>query len=296
MSDMRNASRLCFCLLVLSPIFVIASTVRPPMTPSKCPAGSSTEVTGPKSIMLTRSTKPEDAKRFLQTSVHCPNACYNTQVTMTLTNSGMRVDVTAAHLCTDREKAPNDPSQRPKRGCAAGEQVPQITVSTKNVYSTILGFKVKDQTVVKSRCDGEAIDASVNKFFNGLSQVTSDPTSAEAQMQAALDDLQKQSAPVPTVPLPQNTGTAALSKVLTGQFDGTGPERQQATQTLINAGNVLSIGELKRMLPKQIMHQTLMAIIDYLEYSGKITLHDNKVLWTFKPQSKLRKMKGLIVR
>ena len=67
-------------------------------------------------------------------------------------------------------------------------------------------------------------------------------------------------------------------------------------ETLINAGNVLSIGELKRMLPKQIMHQTLMAIIDYLEYSGKITLHDNKVLWTFKPQSKLRKMKGLIVR
>ena len=67
-------------------------------------------------------------------------------------------------------------------------------------------------------------------------------------------------------------------------------------ETLINAGDLLTIGELKRMLPKQIMHQTLMAIIDYLEYSGKITLQDEKLLWTFKPQSKLRKMKGLVVR
>ena len=66
--------------------------------------------------------------------------------------------------------------------------------------------------------------------------------------------------------------------------------------TLSKAGEVLTIGKLKRMLPKQVMHQTLMAVIDYLEYSGKIIVHDDKVLWAFKPQSKLKKMHGLIVR
>ena len=66
--------------------------------------------------------------------------------------------------------------------------------------------------------------------------------------------------------------------------------------TLSKAGELLTIGKLKRMLPKQVMHQTLMAIIDYLEYSGKIVVHDDKLLWAFKPQSKLKKMKGLVVR
>ncbi len=61
-------------------------------------------------------------------------------------------------------------------------------------------------------------------------------------------------------------------------------------------GELLTIGKLKRILPKQVMHQTLMAIIDYLEYSGKITVHDDKVLWTFKPQSRLKKMQGLVVK
>jgi len=67
-------------------------------------------------------------------------------------------------------------------------------------------------------------------------------------------------------------------------------------ETLMKAGEVLTIGKLKRMLPKQVMHQTLMAVIDYLEYSGKIVVHDDKVIWAFKPQSKLKKMQGLIVR
>ena len=66
--------------------------------------------------------------------------------------------------------------------------------------------------------------------------------------------------------------------------------------TLRKAGEVLTIGKLKRMLPKQVMHQTLMAVIDYLEYSGKVFVHDDKVLWAFNPKSKLKKMKGLVVR
>ena len=66
--------------------------------------------------------------------------------------------------------------------------------------------------------------------------------------------------------------------------------------TLRKAGEALTIGKLKRILPRQVMHQTLMAIIDYLEYSGKLIVHDDKVLWAFKPQSKLKKMQGLAVR
>ncbi|MEK6946914.1 MAG: hypothetical protein AABX32_04875 [Nanoarchaeota archaeon] len=67
-------------------------------------------------------------------------------------------------------------------------------------------------------------------------------------------------------------------------------------ETLSKAGELLSIGKLKRVLPKQVMHQTLMAVIDYLEYSGKIVIHGDKVLWAFKPQSKLKRMQGLAVR
>jgi len=66
--------------------------------------------------------------------------------------------------------------------------------------------------------------------------------------------------------------------------------------TLQKTGEVISIGKLKRILPKQIMHPTLMAIIKYLEYSGKIIVHDNDVLWAYKPKSKLKKMKGTIIR
>ena len=66
--------------------------------------------------------------------------------------------------------------------------------------------------------------------------------------------------------------------------------------TLKKAGELLTVGKLKRILPKQVMHQTLMAVIDYLEYSGKIAVHSDKLLWTFKPQSKLKKMQVLSVR
>ena len=67
-------------------------------------------------------------------------------------------------------------------------------------------------------------------------------------------------------------------------------------ETLSKAHGLLTIGKLKRLLPKQVMHQTLMAIIDYLEYSGKIVFHNDSVLWAFKPQSKLKAMRGLTVR
>jgi len=67
-------------------------------------------------------------------------------------------------------------------------------------------------------------------------------------------------------------------------------------ETLQNCDEIISIGQLKRIVPKQVMHQTLMAILDYLEYSGKITVSDRKILWTYKPQSKLKHLKGLTLK
>lgn len=63
-------------------------------------------------------------------------------------------------------------------------------------------------------------------------------------------------------------------------------------ESLMNAEGVSTVAELKRSLPKQVMHQTLMIILDYLEWSGKITFHDDKVLWTYNPNSKLKKQSG----
>jgi len=52
--------------------------------------------------------------------------------------------------------------------------------------------------------------------------------------------------------------------------------------TLRKADGLMTIPELRRKLPKQVMYPTLMAVIDYLDYSGKIVFYDNKVLWTFR--------------
>ena len=65
---------------------------------------------------------------------------------------------------------------------------------------------------------------------------------------------------------------------------------------LRKAEGVLTVAGLKKQLPKQVMHQTLMTILDYLDYSGKIAFHDNKVLWVFKEKSKLKETEGLKVR
>jgi len=67
-------------------------------------------------------------------------------------------------------------------------------------------------------------------------------------------------------------------------------------ETLMNAAGVITIAELKRHLPKQVMHPTLILVIDYLEWSGKITIHGGKILWTFNPDSKLKEQGGQRVR
>ena len=48
--------------------------------------------------------------------------------------------------------------------------------------------------------------------------------------------------------------------------------------------------ELKKKLPKKIMHQTLNVIINYLEDSGKIIDHRQGILWTHNDNPKFLKL------
>lgn len=66
-----------------------------------------------------------------------------------------------------------------------------------------------------------------------------------------------------------------------------------------NAGNYPTKAELRRNLPKKIMYQTLLVILDYLEESGKIYIDkkSGEIVWVWDPEDVRRiKEKGLIVR
>lgn len=52
-------------------------------------------------------------------------------------------------------------------------------------------------------------------------------------------------------------------------------------QVLKNAKEIISIAEIKRRLPKKVMHNTLMQILDYLQFSGKIIIGTKGALWVF---------------
>ena len=58
-------------------------------------------------------------------------------------------------------------------------------------------------------------------------------------------------------------------------------------ETLKEMGEVTTIADLKRKLPRKVMHQTLMHIIDYLQLSGKIVIGTKGVLWVFAERKEL---------
>lgn len=61
-------------------------------------------------------------------------------------------------------------------------------------------------------------------------------------------------------------------------------------EVLKEAGEVLTIAELKRRLPKKVMHQTLLQIIDYLQLSGKIIIGTKGILWVYTERKELEEM------
>lgn len=58
-------------------------------------------------------------------------------------------------------------------------------------------------------------------------------------------------------------------------------------ETLKDAGQVIKLAELKRRLPKKVMHQTLTRILDYLQMSGKIIMGTKGILWVYTEKKEL---------
>lgn len=67
-------------------------------------------------------------------------------------------------------------------------------------------------------------------------------------------------------------------------------------KTLENAGDVLTAAELKKILPKKVMHSTLMQILDYLQESGKILITTKGIVWIYAPRAEIEAMKKRGVR
>ncbi len=58
-------------------------------------------------------------------------------------------------------------------------------------------------------------------------------------------------------------------------------------QVLKNTGEIISMADLKRRLPRKVMHQTLVQILDYLQISGKIIIGTKGILWIFTERKEL---------
>ena len=56
------------------------------------------------------------------------------------------------------------------------------------------------------------------------------------------------------------------------------------------AGELMTMAELKRRLPRKVMHQTLIQILDYLQMSGKIMIGTKGILWIFTERKELNKL------
>ncbi len=59
---------------------------------------------------------------------------------------------------------------------------------------------------------------------------------------------------------------------------------------LKGAGEIISVANLKRRLPKKVMHQTLLQVLDYLQLSGKIIIGTKGILWVFAERKELEAM------
>ncbi len=52
--------------------------------------------------------------------------------------------------------------------------------------------------------------------------------------------------------------------------------------------SVITVAELKRKLPKQVNHNTIKVILEYLEESNKIAVSMRGITWIHNPNQKLR--------
>ena len=52
----------------------------------------------------------------------------------------------------------------------------------------------------------------------------------------------------------------------------------------------IKLSELKRKLPKKVMHSTLTKILDYLQMSGKILISTKGIVWVYTPREELNEL------
>ena len=57
----------------------------------------------------------------------------------------------------------------------------------------------------------------------------------------------------------------------------------------LQKNSMITIAELKKELPRQVHHTTLMTILEYLEKSNKIAISLRGMTWVHNPSQKLRK-------
>lgn len=57
-----------------------------------------------------------------------------------------------------------------------------------------------------------------------------------------------------------------------------------------NSDIPISVAELKRRLPRKVMHNTLIQILDYLQISGKIVIGTKGILWIFSERKELNEL------
>ena len=60
-------------------------------------------------------------------------------------------------------------------------------------------------------------------------------------------------------------------------------------ETLKNADKPLTKTELKAKLPKEVMHQTLNVILEYMENRGMIIFSSKGIVWIYNQSPKLQK-------
>lgn len=62
-------------------------------------------------------------------------------------------------------------------------------------------------------------------------------------------------------------------------------------EALKSAKELITIAELKRRLPRKVMHGTLIQILEYLQESGKILMFPKGVVWAYMPPEEMERLK-----
>ncbi len=58
-------------------------------------------------------------------------------------------------------------------------------------------------------------------------------------------------------------------------------------EVLRKTNDLMSLADIKRKLPRKVMHQTIIQVLDYLQHSGKIIIGTKGILWIYAPRKEL---------